>query len=233
MNAQFWNAQKDWPDDPPGYVFMARAFDQIARKMFGDEWTKSQTVPTLSPDEDEDADDISSDVEHTRALVSKEIARLCATGELRTELRSKRGGKMIAVEPELWNGEPKYYGYRFDRWEMSLENPFPEDENIGPGARWIFMTQESLEQYCDGDAHSTSNESNREHLSPYMRVLLSVAAEMEISPKNQYTKKLVEDKILEKWSSRLKPLSPSLLGHMATILREPESQLGRASKLKK
>jgi hypothetical protein len=50
---------------------------------------------------------------------------------------------------------------------------------------------------------------------------------MQITPQNQPKKELVVDEIKKTWSG---PLSDKLVKAMATLIREPESQLGRAKK---
>jgi hypothetical protein len=57
--------------------------------------------------------------------------------------------------------------------------------------------------------------------------MLAVTKSMQITPQNQPKKELVVDEIKKTWSG---PLSDKLVKAMATLIREPESQLGRAKK---
>ena len=40
----FWSASESWPTDPVGYVFLARAFDELGRAMFPDDWTGKEAL---------------------------------------------------------------------------------------------------------------------------------------------------------------------------------------------
>jgi hypothetical protein len=40
----FWAKRSAWPHDPAGYVFLARALDEIGRAKFGNEWTGKESI---------------------------------------------------------------------------------------------------------------------------------------------------------------------------------------------
>jgi hypothetical protein len=67
------------------------------------------------------------------------------------------------------------------------------------------------------------------HLSPYLKVMLAVAKKMGITPTKQPLKKLVQTELDKQWKATGRgKLSETLSGSMATLLREPESSLGKA-----
>jgi hypothetical protein len=42
MDADFWNAPYRWPRDPFGYIFLARAFNEVGKVIFQDDWTGNE-----------------------------------------------------------------------------------------------------------------------------------------------------------------------------------------------
>ena len=38
VNLRFWQKPNSWPRDPRGYKFLARAFDQVGKVVFGETW---------------------------------------------------------------------------------------------------------------------------------------------------------------------------------------------------
>ena len=36
---EFWSMPSSWPMDPAGYVFLARAMDELGRARYGRDWT--------------------------------------------------------------------------------------------------------------------------------------------------------------------------------------------------
>src|SRR5262245_45799586 len=44
---EFWARPHVWPRDPRGYVFLARAVEEIGRAMFGRDWTGKEVTPEL------------------------------------------------------------------------------------------------------------------------------------------------------------------------------------------
>jgi hypothetical protein len=117
---------------------------------------------------------------------------------------------------------------------------------MSPRNSWIFVKRDTIEEQLAGhpfasrpspvDVHLSSPPSPDEvHLSPYLRTMLQVIREMRIDPDNQSTKKKVVAALRTAWSKRfshLGTLSENLCDHMATLVREPESQRGRGAKKK-
>jgi hypothetical protein len=240
---RFGRARNKWPNDPPGYVFLARAFNEIGPAIFAEKWPKkekptetqftlAQTLDApekLSVDE-LDASDIlhdqeSNDTERMHRAVKDKVVKGCFEGCLVSAVRAKEGGKMKKLEPEMWNAEN--LDYRFPRCEMSLATPFKKSPF--PETHWIFLERESLDRFLATQLYSPNAISTTDHhMSPYLRAMLAVTESLQITPQHQPKKELVIDEIKRVWSG--KPLSNKLVDTMATLIREPESQLGRAKK---
>ena len=41
FDTDFWDHPEDWPHDLPGYVFLARAFNELGRATHGERWDQS------------------------------------------------------------------------------------------------------------------------------------------------------------------------------------------------
>jgi len=65
-----------------------------------------------------------------------------------------------------------------------------------------------------------------------MKIMLFAANKMKITPENQMTKKAIQNEIIDAplTKSLSKKLSDNLLGAMATLIRDPGSQAGKAKK---
>jgi hypothetical protein len=228
MMKQFWRTPSEWPNDPPGYVFLARAFDEIGVAMFGEKWSMKdeKTEQEVEP-VDLDADDLAlaeTQDEHEAMWVAIKaaIVRGCAEGRLISAVRPKEGGNTEELDKGIWHSE--HLDQRFYRCEMSPASPFKKGRR--PETHWIFLQRQSLGQYLAVHPHNRAPTPN--HLSPYLKAMLVVAKSMQITPQNQPKKELVVDEIKRTWSGPA--LSDKLVKAMATLIREPESQLGRAKK---
>ena len=49
FDPQLWRHPEGWPHDPLNYVFLARAFQEIGRARYGDEWTDRCIEPEEPP----------------------------------------------------------------------------------------------------------------------------------------------------------------------------------------
>jgi hypothetical protein len=158
----FWETPSKWPQDPPGYVFLARAFDEIGQKMYHVRW-KEVVIKTSDPDvpapasaksvwdqffrggnqyEDErERAEANRDQKWTK--VTRSIAESCERGTLVTAARQKSGGDMIKLETSFWNTE-NYASY-FYGCDASLVAPFTAPK--GDRDHWIYVTRESLDEY--------------------------------------------------------------------------------------
>ena len=98
------------------------------------------------------------------------------------------------------------------------------------------MSKRTLTNFADKQPFRPRiNQQFEGHLSPYMNLMLAVAKEMSIKPDNQPKKEEVIEKLIEvaarDFGEELtEELSNNLLQGMATLMRELESQKGRAKK---
>ena len=153
-----WGYPERWPHDPPNYVFLARAFREIGRARYGDQWTDSYIEPEEPPEDCDDAADEQYDrdceqakvkFENMHASIARTIAEQSELGNLRTALRHKAGGQMNALKPCVWNTEN--VGTRFFRCQMSLSQPFQDPARVPfEPLYWIYVTRESLDRYIGG-----------------------------------------------------------------------------------
>jgi hypothetical protein len=157
---QLWDHPERWPHDPPNYVFLARAFQEIGRARYGDQWTDSYIEPEEPLEDCDDAADEQYDrdcekaeveFENMHASIARTIAEQSELGNLATALRHRAGGQMNALEPYVWNTEN--VGPRFFRCQMSLSQPFQDPARvISRSLQWIYVTRESLDRYIGGDS---------------------------------------------------------------------------------
>jgi hypothetical protein len=147
----FWDHPGAWPHDPPGYVLLARACQEVGRAMFGAQWAESWGEPDEPPDDcglatwehyKHACDEFQNAFVAMRAEVVQSIGGQCEIGTLVAAVRPKAGGQMIALEQHMWNAEG--VEPRFHRCDMSLDDPF---ETGGGSCRfyWIFLERASLD----------------------------------------------------------------------------------------
>ena len=229
----FWARPHLWPRDPFGYVFLARAVQAIGKACFCDEWTGEEVTtafvklpPGPATQEAQRQREAQPAIIQRLRTAQQEIVAGCESGELVSAIRFKAGGKMKLVRREWWNTE--YWRNRFMMCQLNPSNPF------GPGFEgddycWIFLRKESLEKYLQRQPFVPVATNIDIHLSPYLKVMLAVAERLSITPENQPKLESVMDELKVCWTGP-EPLSKRLLTAMATLLREPESKLGRAKK---
>jgi hypothetical protein len=155
---RLWNHPEGWPHDPPNYVFLARAFQEIGRARYGDQWTDTYIEPEEPPEDCDDAADeqydrdcekAEVDFDNMHASIARSIAEQSELGILATALRHTAGGEMNALEPYVWNTEN--VGTRFFRCQMSLSQPFQDPARVRfQPLHWIYVTRESLDRYIGG-----------------------------------------------------------------------------------
>jgi hypothetical protein len=253
----FWADPGRWPADPSGYIFLARAFHEIGRARFGNDWTGHEPYAASIPDpvllallkkpnsartaeENERLIRLRASYAATRQrnlkeseararVIEKDIIKRCESGELLAAVRPTRGGAMTSVPAHYWNGAdpaPRFYGC-----QMSMTDPFGRAV-AGDGYSYIFVQHASLEKLLLSQPFSAKPQGLDFHLSPYMQTLVTVARKLLITPKDQPKKEAIIAEIRATWTGRPEALGKTLVEYMATILREPESQLGRARKPK-
>jgi hypothetical protein len=158
FDPQLWRHPERWPHDPLNYVFLARAFGEIGRARYGDEWTDRYIEPEEPPDDcdeaadeqyDRDCEEAELKFENMHASIARAIAEQSELGNLVTALRHRAGGRMNALDPDFWNTE--YFGPRFFRCQMSLDQPFEDPARVSVGScYWIYVTRASLDRYIRG-----------------------------------------------------------------------------------
>lgn len=165
--------------------------------------------------------------------VQRVITRAAERGEVKLGMRPVYGGE-ITVCPQSWSSTEHFSG-RYQWLRIDPRQPFadrqPEYEkscDLFLDARGLrgLVTKITLES--SQAAPETKNVSDRV-LSPYIRLLLQVIEALDIRPDNQPKKDVVMAELRRLWTGE-EPLSENLVGVMATIAREPASQLGKANK---
>ena len=229
----FWARPHLWPRDPFGYVFLARAVQAIGKACFGDKWTGEEVTtafvklpPGPATQEAQRQQEAQPAIIQRLKTAQREIVAGCESGELVSAIRFKAGGKMKLVRREWWNTE--YWLNRFMMCQLNPSNPF------GPGFEgddycWIFLRKESLEKYLQRQPFAAVATNIDVHLSPYMKTMLAVAKRLNITRENQPKLEVVVAELRDCWPGLEAP-SDRLLRAAGTLLREPESKLGRAKK---
>jgi hypothetical protein len=159
-------------------------------------------------------------------LVREAIATACEAGELVAALRPKDGGSMQECPREWWNTDR--IDQRFHRCLMSPHDPFGPGID-GDGYCQIFLTRDSLDRFLTAQPFAPVATAHDGHLSPYLKFMLAISKKLGISPEHQPKAEQLRAEIRSAWTGP-KPLSERQVDMMATFLREPESQLGRALK---
>ena len=85
LNNAFWSKPERWPKDVEGYVFLARAFNEIGKAMFGDYWLGHEHLAKADWNTD-------PGLIARRAAVMDEIARRLGDDDLVAGTRPKVGG---------------------------------------------------------------------------------------------------------------------------------------------
>jgi hypothetical protein len=160
---RLWDHPERWPHDPPNYVFLARAFQEIGRAKYGEQWTDSYIEPEEPPEECDDAAEEQYELdcenrqvkfEEMRASTARTIAEQSESGNLVTAVRHAAGGEMHQLKPCVWNTEN--FGTRFFRCQMSFDNPFSE-HYPNSETHWIYVQQKSLRHVSVNIEDSTNH----------------------------------------------------------------------------
>jgi hypothetical protein len=156
-----------WPIDltePKKYVFLARAFDQLGKAMFGDKWIDTKW-PKHSPELE---------------LVRDKIVELCRNNKLALAVRPLDGGEMKDFPISWWNTEPEHWQRRFYTCQIDPDHPFRD----APRARasWIYVKCDNLDRYLRGeDRTPVELEKSNDALKPRVRdTLLKIIVCMAI-----------------------------------------------------
>ena len=218
-DTRFWSDPDKWPRDQPGYVFLARAFDEVGRAMFGQHWTGKECSTYPMPN-------IDPGLVARLMVVQEEIAKRCQSGELVLAIRPVLGGEMREAPASWWKTERVHYRNRFYGCQINPKDPF--GGGLGSAIYcWLYVTRESLNKFL-ANKPFVPKPTFPSHLSPYLRVMIDVTRRLDITPGHQSLKREVTDAIASAWAETGRDkLSPSLLEAMGTCVREPESRGGR------
>jgi hypothetical protein len=149
-------------------------------------------------------------------------------GGLQSAVRDPETGVMRAVPSNHWN---------FDRVAMRFTwcVMLPDQPNsiyaAGTGFQYIFIEKKGLEALLASQPFTVATQAFGGHLSPYLKVMHHIIQQWDIHPDNQPTVAALEQAVRDAWTGA-EPLSDRLAKAMATLIREPESQGGRANKKK-
>jgi len=181
MDADFWRAPYRWPQDPSGYVFVARAVDLVGQRFaetiagFG-EWTGGEAgefqsnvlrvrlhaAMTHGWVSDPEALKIQkaslTPMEALRRieLVVGWLVRVCERDALPSFVRDEKTGEMIQLKPQFWNLESVYH--RFVYGKMSPAQP-DLAEIDGEGSGFIFFSRSRLSELLDELTSQTERSS--------------------------------------------------------------------------
>ncbi len=199
----FWSMEgrKRWVPDRPGYFFLARGIERLELQTFN-----------MQPP----------------ASTCLKFAALADEGKLETAFRRRSDGIMRELPSHWWAAD--WVVHWFSSCNFMPFNPFLPSHPVTEMAD-IFVSIRSVEKVLGQvlvKPEEPKNSVEDQHLSPYLRLMLSIARDLSITPDSQPTIKTIRDMVKHRWGEL--PRSDSLMGAMCTMLHEPSSQLGRAKK---
>src|SRR4051794_9732110 len=158
MNREFWSKPNKWPRDQEGFVFLARAAEEIGRKLFGSAWdaeiagydadlSSARAIGYTGPNSSLGMEaalerkarlaEATSRLQRVLDPVRSVIAVSAAAGAFVTALRPVPGGGLGEPLPaNCWNTDDQRIATRFDFCRMSREDPF---DNRAEGHGFIFI----------------------------------------------------------------------------------------------
>lgn len=116
---------------------------------------------------------------------------------------------------------------RFIMGQYNSLSPFTPGA-AGANYCWLFVEAESFATFLVSKSAPAplDQADGKSPLSPYLRFMVALSDKLGLSPDNQMNKAALEAEIRAAW--RGEPgLSNRLIESMATLMREPEIQLGR------
>jgi hypothetical protein len=221
-HTSFWADRPNWAVDSEDYVFLARAFEEVGKAMFGRAWTGDECSST--------SDRKLKPLHLARlAAVQDAIATAGRSGELKFGHRPREGGDVKEAPASWWATEAQHYRRRFYACQINADDPFGHGDASNRYS-WIYVTRQSLDKFLDDRPFAPK-------AIPVSSIPMSdyLHAAIEVSRKGGYVQvgeqpsidEIVE-MIREEWAAKnLPPLSPSRITELARCVRGPGSKGGR------
>jgi len=229
-----------WPDDPAGYIFLARAFEHLGKHRFGVKWTGSErrtTATHIRSDNEEYGGRVDvvkmcawlnddspgpfgacpfGEELKRKFAIRDEISGACRSGALASAARAPTGGPMHPLPATAWMDSEATF--RFDSLKVLLPRAgVVAEKQFG----WIFLENSTFEMLIGRTDVQTIQTV---HLSVYVRTMLEVIRELGIAPAVQPKKEALKAIFLEKLEG-LSPRLPRYLAEaMAALVRQPDSR---------
>jgi hypothetical protein len=171
--------------------------------------------------------------------IENELVDSMCNGWVTGYSRAKSGGPFSRVGSDFWLR---------DSWSFQLRDgqDEPDDEYYNNESNFLFIKEFELQiienrivqklglkqdQQKENAIGQLSHSAPQEYASPYIRMMIEMTKELNLSEHNQLPKKTLENWIHKNWSSFLGVMpSPTLIPYMATLTREPSSQAGARKK---
>ena len=280
----FWS-DPVWPDDPPGYVFLARAVQHLGQLIYGQAWLGTEPAtevitplpehyhaslpptelqrgckllfeyhesykgrcpkyaPLLEqwsmPTEEEwpEAVAISRSLAHRSQTdfgrfleVCSRLVRAFRSGSINTATREVDGGEMWEQSQWFWNTE-NFWG-RFHTCRVDSLSPFHAGAVVEDGD-YIFVELASYEAAIKPAPQETRPEpvelrapTELEYISPYLHCMIAATRGLKITADDQRKKDEIIAALPDYWKGP-GSLTATDIGHMATLMRDPEYKRGR------
>jgi hypothetical protein len=155
-SSEFWADKDDWPGNPPGYVFLARAVDEVGRNLLPEEWTGDE--PLKYEDREWDRGPYKDEAARGRfKKVIEAVSTLCAKGQLASAVMTSSRGTLSQIDKAWWAAASRKVteGW-FLLCSINLKDPVTkvpdlfDREPLGP----LFVLRADLDRYLDISANS-------------------------------------------------------------------------------
>lgn len=228
--------RRAWPVSPKTDVFFLSALEEVGKTLLGAEWTGEEIAWPW------EGYGLSDEQKNTRDAAlrrfrnaAKPMHQALLDGVLECRhLPYWAQGKFSRTKPEWWNTRHWLSRFQFGTVDpLKPTDAVSYDEARDSGKRsYLFVSRPSLDAFLLSLGKAAPTLSPDQHISPYIRLMLATSARLQVTPENQPTKATVVDALRE--GARDLNLNPAvsdrLFEAMAQLIREPESQLGRAKK---
>lgn len=166
------------------------------------------------------------------AMVTYELTQLFEAGRLPTGVREPDGGEVSSLHRSYWNGESVVT--RFVTCRIHPARPF-DWTPAGQDGLPLFVERAPLEKYLAllmpalaAPVRTDLGTQVGEHASEYLRFMIEQSIRLKLSPQSEPKHSELVAILGAEWGAREPSLSSRLLKAMATLMRSPEAQEGRA-----